>query len=265
MKFEILTLFPEMFEVFNYSIIARAREKGLIEINTMNIRDFTTNKHKKVDDYPYGGGAGMVMQAEPIYNTVEYVEKKYGYKPFTILLTPRGKKYNQEEAKKLSNIKHIMLICGHYEGLDERIMPLIDQEYSIGDFVLTGGEIASMVIVDTVSRLIPGVLSTNVSYEDESYFNNLLEYPQYTRPEEFKGMRVPEVLLSGHHKNIERWRRYQSLKITYLRRPDLLERSKLSKDDIKMLNQIKDELKNIEWFWMHIINRKICYDYLLSV
>ncbi|KRQ86961.1 tRNA (guanine-N(1)-)-methyltransferase [Caloramator mitchellensis] len=245
MKFEVLTLFPEMFDVFDYSIIARAKETGLIEINRINIRDFTNNKHKKVDDYPYGGGAGMVMQVEPIYNAVENIEKKYGYKPFTIFLTPRGKKFDQEMAKKLANIKHIMLICGHYEGIDERIMPLVDEEITIGDYVLTGGELASMVIIDSVSRLIPGVLSTNVSYEDESFYNGLLEYPQYTRPEEFRGMRVPDVLLSGHHKNIEIWRRYQSLRITYLRRPDLLKKANLSKEDLKMLNKIKEELNGI--------------------
>jgi tRNA (guanine37-N1)-methyltransferase len=241
MKFDILTLFPEMFEVFNYSIIKRAREKGIIEIHVYNIRDYSTNKHRKVDDYPYGGGAGMVMQAEPIYNAVEHVEKLYGYKPFTILMSPRGKKFNQDMAKDLSKKEHIMLICGHYEGLDERIMPLVDMEISIGDFILTGGEIATMAIVDSVSRLIPKVLSREESFEDESFSDNLLEYPQYTRPEEFRGMRVPDVLLSGHHENIRKWRRYQSLKITKERRPDLLKKAKLSKEDIELLNKINEE------------------------
>lgn len=244
MKFDVLTLFPEMFDVFKYSIIGRAQEKGIIEIRTFNIRDFSLNKHKKVDDYPYGGGAGMVMQAEPVYNCVEHIEKAHGYKPYTILLTPKGKRFNQEEAKRLLDIKHIMLICGHYEGIDERIMPLIEDEYSIGDYVLTGGELASMVIIDSVARLVPGVLSTNISYEDESYYNGLLEYPQYTRPEEFRGMKVPDVLLSGHHKNIEKWRRYQSLKITYLRRPDLLKKANLTKEDLKLLEEIKKELES---------------------
>ncbi|SEF66665.1 tRNA (guanine37-N1)-methyltransferase [Caloramator fervidus] len=243
MKFDVLTLFPEMFNVFNYSIIGRAREQKIIEINVHNIRDFSTDKHKKVDDYPYGGGAGMVMQVEPIYNCVDYLIKLYGYKPHTILLTPRGKRYDQEDAKKLSNMKHIMLICGHYEGIDERIMPIVDFEYSIGDFVLTGGELASMVIIDSVARLVPGVLSTNISYEEESFYNGLLEYPQYTRPREFRGMKVPDVLLSGNHKEIEKWRRYQSLKITYLKRPDLLNKALLTKEDKKMLDEIKKELE----------------------
>ena len=244
MKFDVLTLFPEMFEVFNYSIINRAKEKGIIEINTVNIRDFTNDKHKKVDDYPYGGGAGMIMQAEPVYNAVESIKNKYGFKPYTVLLSPRGKIYNQDRAKELSNINHIMLICGHYEGIDERITPLIDTEISIGDFVLTGGELACMAIIDSVSRMVPGVLSTSESYEEESFYSGCLEYPQYTRPEEFMGLKVPDILLSGHHENIRKWRRYQSLKLTLVRRPDLLEELKLNKEDVKMLEAIKKELKN---------------------
>lgn len=244
MKFDVLTLFPEMFEVFNYSIINRAKEKGILEINTVNIRDFTSNKHNKVDDYPYGGGAGMIMQAEPVYNAVESIKEKYGFKPYTILLSPRGKIYNQDTAKELSNIKHIMLICGHYEGIDERINPLIDTEISIGDFVLTGGELACMAIIDSVSRMVPGVLSTSESYMEESFYSGCLEYPQYTRPPEFNGLKVPDVLLSGHHENIRKWRRYQSLKLTLVRRPDLLDVLKLNKEDIKMLDAIKKELTN---------------------
>ncbi|TDT61597.1 tRNA (guanosine(37)-N1)-methyltransferase TrmD [Fonticella tunisiensis] len=241
MKFDILTLFPEMFDVFNHSIIKRAREKGIVELNVHDIRDYTTNKHKKVDDYPYGGGAGMVMQAEPIYNAVESIKEIYGYKPYTILMSPKGKKYNQDLCRELSNIKHIMLICGHYEGIDERIMPLVDLEISIGDYVLTGGEIAAMAIVDSVSRMVPGVLSTQESFENESFYEGLLEYPQYTRPEVFRGMKVPDVLLSGNHSKILEWRRYQSLKITYERRRDLIEKADLSPDDIKMLERIKKE------------------------
>jgi tRNA (guanine37-N1)-methyltransferase len=244
MIFDVLTLFPEMFEVFNYSIINRAKEKGIIEINTVNIRDFTSDKHNKVDDYPYGGGKGMIMQAEPVYNTVDSIKKKYGYKPYTILLSPRGKIYNQETAKELSNINHIMLICGHYEGIDERITPLADAEISIGDFVLTGGELACMAIIDSVSRMVPGVLSTSESYEEESFYSGCLEYPQYTRPPEFNGLKVPDVLLSGHHENIRKWRRYQSLKLTLMFRPDLIKGLKLSVEDMKMLNEIKMELKN---------------------
>lgn len=241
MIFDVLTLFPEMFEVFNHSIINKGRQKDLIHLNLFNIRDFTSNKHKKVDDYPYGGGLGMVMQAEPIYNSIDHITKRYGYKPYTILLSPRGEQFNQQTAKRLYSKKHIALICGHYEGIDERIMDLIDCELSIGDFVLTGGEIASMVIIDTVARLVPGVLSSNESYEDESFYSGVLEYPQYTRPENFMGMKVPEVLISGHHENVRQWRRYQSLKITYEKRPDLLKNIELSKEDIKMLQKIKDQ------------------------
>jgi tRNA (guanine37-N1)-methyltransferase len=241
MKFEVLTLFPEMFEVFNHSIIKRAKDKNIVEINIHNIRDYTTNKHKKVDDYPYGGGAGMVMQADPIYNTVDCITEKCGYKPYTILMSPRGKRYSQDTARNLMDKKHIMMICGHYEGIDERIMPIVDEEISIGDFVLTGGEIASMAIIDSISRLIPGVLSKEESFEDESFYDGLLEYPQYTRPEEFRGMKVPNVLLSGHHEKIEQWRKYQSLKITLERRPDLLDKANLTKKDMETIKRIKDE------------------------
>lgn len=241
MKFDVLTLFPEMFDVFNYSIINRAKEKHILEVNIHNIRDFTSNKHKKVDDYPYGGGAGMVMQAEPIYNTIDSLKEQYGYKPYTILMSPRGKRYSQNIAKDLMDKRHIALICGHYEGIDERIMPLIDMEISIGDFVLTGGEIASMAIIDSVSRLIPGVLSKEESFEDESFYEGLLEYPQYTRPEDFKGMRVPDVLISGHHEKIKQWRRLQSLKVTLERRPDLLDNVDLTKKDMEIIERIKNE------------------------
>ncbi|EYE89321.1 tRNA (guanine-N1)-methyltransferase [Fervidicella metallireducens AeB] len=242
MKFDVLTLFPEMFQVFEHSIIKRAKDKGILNINPINIRDYSGNKHKKVDDYPYGGGPGMVMQAEPIYNVVEALQNQYGYKPFTILMTPRGRKYNQNIARELSSKEHVLLICGHYEGIDERIMPLVDDEISLGDFVLTGGEIAAMAVIDSVSRLVPGVLSCNESYEDESFYNSLLEYPQYTRPEVYKGMKVPEVLLSGHHKLINEWRKYQSLKITYEKRPDLINKTKLSKEELKILDKIKKDL-----------------------
>lgn len=241
MIFDILTLFPEMFDVFNHSIIKRAKEKGILEINTVNIRDFTKDKHNKVDDYPYGGGAGMVMQAQPVYDSVEYIKNKYGYKPYTVFMTPRGVKYEQKHAQELSSRDHIMIICGHYEGIDERIMPLVDMEISIGDYILTGGEIASMAVIDSVSRLIPGVLNKNESFEFESFSDGLLEYPQYTRPEVFNGMSVPEVLISGHHENIRKWRKYESLKITLERRPELIKISQLSKEDKKILNQIKDK------------------------
>lgn len=244
MIFDILTLFPEMFEAMNHSIIKRARENGLLEINLYNIRDYSANKHKKVDDYPYGGGAGMVMQAEPIYNAVEAVKSRHGYKPYTVLMSPRGERYNQKICRSLSDINHIMLICGHYEGIDERIMPLVDMELSIGDFVLTGGEIAAMALVDSASRMVPGVLSSNESFEDESFYEGLLEFPQYTRPETILGMKVPEVLLSGNHKKIEEWRRFQSLKLTYMKRPDLLNEAGLDKKDLGMLKRIKEELSS---------------------
>lgn len=240
MIFDVLTLFPDMFDIFNHSIIGRAMGKKLIEVNTYNIRDFTSNKHKKVDDYPYGGGAGMVMQAEPVYNAVEHVTKLKGYKPYTILMSPRGRSYNQNVVKELVDKKNIMLICGHYEGIDERIMPLIDDEISIGDFVLTGGEIASMAIIDSISRLIPDVLSSSESFEEESFYDGLLEYPQYTRPEIFKGLSVPEILLSGHHAHIKEWKRYKSLEITLRKRPDLIDRATLSKKDMAIIERIKN-------------------------
>lgn len=242
MNFDVLTLFPEMFNLFEHSIIGRARENGIINICLYNIRDYTNDKHRKVDDYPYGGGYGMVMQAEPIYNACDSIIEKRGIKPYTILLSPRGERYNQSIAKELSLKDNIMLICGHYEGIDERIIPLVDCEISIGDYVLTGGELGSMVIIDSVSRLIPNVLATKESYEEESFYSGLLEYPQYTRPEEFKGMKVPDVLLSGHHENIRKWRRYQSLKITLTRRPDLIKKFSLNKEDKKFLNEIKQNL-----------------------
>lgn len=242
MNFDVLTLFPEMFNLFEYSIIGRARENGIIKICLYNIRDYTNDKHRKVDDYPYGGGYGMVMQAEPIYNAFDSIIEKRGTKPYTILLSPRGERYSQSIAKELSQKENIMLICGHYEGIDERIMPLVDCEISIGDYILTGGELGSMVIIDSVSRLIPDVLSTKESYEEESFYSGLLEYPQYTRPEEFREMKVPDVLLSGHHENIRKWRRYQSLKITLMRRPDLIKKFSLNKEDKKFLNEIKENL-----------------------
>lgn len=242
MRFDILTLFPEMFNLFNYSIINRAKEKGLIDINVFNIRNFTNDKHNKVDDYPYGGGVGMVMQPEPIYNAIDYITGKYGYKPYTILMSPRGEVLKQESIRKLSEKDHLLIICGHYEGIDERIMPIVDKEISLGDFVLTGGEIASMAVIDSVSRLVPGVLSSKESYENESFQDGLLEYPQYTRPEVFRGMKVPDVLLSGHHENIRKWRRYQSLNITKEKRPELIQYECLTNEDRKMLKRISNEI-----------------------
>jgi tRNA (guanine37-N1)-methyltransferase len=233
MKINILTLFPDMFQVFNYSIISRAVQNNILSINTVNIRDFSNNKHKKVDDYPYGGGAGMVMAPQPIVDCLEAVKQTNNGK--VIFLGPRGKTFNQELAKELAKEPELIFLCGHYEGIDERVYKYIDEEISLGDFVLTGGEMACIPIVDSICRLIPGVLSTSESFTEESFYQGLLEYPQYTRPEFFRGDRVPEVLLSGHHENVRKWRRLQSLKLTQERRPDLFKKLELSKEDYKLI------------------------------
>lgn len=233
MKIDILTLFPEMFEVLNHSIIGRASEKGILDINTHNIRNSSLNKHKKVDDYPYGGGAGMVMTPQPIVDSIRKV-KESNRGPI-IFLGPRGTKFSQDIAKKLSRESELIFLCGHYEGIDERVYKHIDMEISLGDFVVTGGEMACIPIVDSICRLLPGVLACSESFEEESFYNGILEYPQYTRPEIFEGDRVPEVLLSGHHENINKWRRRQSLLLTKLKRPDLFKLLNLSKQDEKLL------------------------------
>ena len=220
MKFDVLTLFPEMFESLNESIIGRAKEKGLIEINLINIRDFSKDKHKKVDDTPYGGGAGMVIRPDVVYDAYSSIKDRENAK--VIHLSPQGKVLNQEKVKELSNENHLILLCGHYEGIDQRVLDeIVDEEISIGDYVLTGGELPAMVVIDSVSRYVKGVLN-NESIKEESLSNNLLEYPQYTRPEEFRGRKVPEVLISGHHENIKNWRDEKSLEITKIKRPDLL-------------------------------------------
>lgn len=233
MKIDILTLFPEMFQVFNHSIIGNAMEKGILSINTTNIRDFSTNKHKKVDDYPYGGGAGMVMTPEPIVNSIKHL--KENNKGKVIFLGPRGKTLNQELCKELAKEEELIFLCGHYEGIDERVYKYIDMEISLGDFVLTGGETACIPVVDSIARMIPGVLSCNESYEEESFYEGLLEYPQYTRPFSFEGDEVPEVLISGHHENVRKWRRLKSLLITKERRRDLYKNVELTKEDKKLL------------------------------
>lgn len=239
MKFDVLTLFPDMFEaVLGDSIIGRAREKGIIELNFINIRDFSKNKHRKTDGYPYSGGGGMIMTPQPIYDAYMSIREGLGYKPLTIYLSPQGKVFNQTITKELSKEEHIVLLCGHYEGVDQRVLDeIVDMEISVGDFVLTGGEIPAMAVIDAVSRLVPGVLSCEGSYENESHFNGLLEYPQYTRPEEFMGRRVPEILISGHHAKIEEWKRHQSLLVTRKKRPDLLEKAELTEADIKFLKE----------------------------
>jgi tRNA (guanine37-N1)-methyltransferase len=217
MKFDVLTLFPEMFEPLNSSIIGRAIEKNLIQINLINIRDFSKDKHKKVDDTPYGGGAGMVMRVDIVYDAIESVRTPDSK---VYLMSPAGKVFNQGIAKELSSFKHLILVCGHYEGIDDRITNFIDGEISIGDYILTGGELASMVITDAVTRLVDGVI-TKESLDDESFNDDLLDYPTYTRPFEFKGYKVPDVLISGHHENINKWRMEERIKRTEERRPDL--------------------------------------------
>ncbi|GKX31722.1 tRNA (guanine-N(1)-)-methyltransferase [Vallitalea longa] len=234
-----MTLFPDMIrQGLNSSIIGKAQEKDLIEINTINIRDYAYNKHKQVDDYPYGGGAGMVMQPEPIYEAYKNIITKSEEKPRVIYLTPQGKTFNQEMAMELSKEKELTFLCGHYEGIDERAIDMIvTDEVSIGDYILTGGELAVMVMIDAISRLVPNVLSNEVSAETESFDDNLLEYPQYTRPAVFMDKKVPDILLSGHHKNIDDWRREQSLIRTYEKRPDLLEKADLTDKDKKFLDK----------------------------
>lgn len=224
MRIDILTLFPEMVDgVLSESIIGRARKNGYIEINCINIRDFSKDKHRRVDDYPYGGGTGMVMQAQPIYDACQSIINSSDSKPVIIYMSPQGKVFNQKTAKKLAQYEHIVLLCGHYEGVDERVIEeVVDFELSVGDYVLTGGELPAIVVADCVSRLVPGVLANEEAYTEESHYNGLLEYPQYTRPPEFMGRKVPEVLLSGHHKNITEWRREQSILRTKQKRPDLL-------------------------------------------
>lgn len=245
MRFDILTLFPKMFvSPFEESILARAIEKGLIQIQTINLREFTLDKHQVVDDTPYGGGQGMVMKVEPIARAIEWI-KSQDPQAWTVYLTPQGKPLNQEILQQLSKRSHLILLCGRYEGVDERVRDLyVDEEISIGDYVLTGGELAAMVVIDAVSRLLPGVLGSDRSAKEDSFFNSLLEYPQYTRPSEFRGVSVPEVLLSGNHEAISRWRRKEALRRTALRRPDLLSKANLSEEDKKLLEEISEEDKH---------------------
>lgn len=236
MNFHILTLFPEMVtQGLNTSIIGRAADKGLLTIEAVNIRDYTADKHKKVDDYPYGGGAGMLMQAQPVYDAWKSVVDRIGSeRPRTVYLTPQGSVFTQTLAKELAKEQDLILLCGHYEGIDERVLEEIVTDYvSIGDYVLTGGELPAMVMVDAVSRMVPGVLSNGESGCTESFENNLLEYPQYSRPEEWRGKRVPAVLLSGNHQKVDEWRREQSILRTKERRPDLFEKARLTPQERK--------------------------------
>lgn len=241
MRFDILTLFPEMFEaVLDNSIIGRAKKKGILDLNYVQIRDFAYNKHRQVDDYPYGGGAGMIMQAEPVYQAYRSVCDGLDYKPKTIYLSPQGKPFRQGTAKRLAKEEHIVLICGHYEGLDQRLIDeIVDAEISLGDFVLTGGEIAAMAVVDSVARLVPGVLKSEEAFSEESHFNGLLEYPQYTRPEVWHDRAVPDILLSGHHKNIEAWKREMSILTTLKKRRGLLAKAKLTEEERIFTEKLK--------------------------
>lgn len=233
MRFDVLTIFPESIDRFlNESIIGRARDNNIITINTVNIRDFSLDKHKKTDDYPYGGGAGMVMTPQPIYDAWSHIINQSPKKPRTIYMSPQGQVLTQDIAQRLRDEEHLILLCGHYEGVDERIIQeIVDEEISIGDYVLTGGELPAMVLIDSVSRLVDGVLSSEESYLKESHYNGLLEFPQYTRPAEYNGKEVPEILLSGHHANIEEWRFLQMLERTKEKRPDMFQEYKSENEE----------------------------------
>ena len=237
MKFDVLTLFPEMFSALDQSIIGRGKEKGLIDINLINIRDFSKDKHKKVDDTPYGGGAGMVIKPDVVYNAYSSVKSNNAK---VIYMSPQGKTLNQQIVQDLAKEENIILLCGHYEGIDQRVIDeIVDEEISIGDYVLTGGELPAMVLIDSVSRYVKGVLKED-SVEEESFTNGLLEYPQYTRPETFLGKSVPDVLISGHHENVRKWRKKQEIINTYLKRPDLLKEINLSYEEREMLKEYKN-------------------------
>ena len=250
MNFHVLTLFPEMImNGLETSILGRAAAKGIVSFEAVNIRDYTLERHGKVDDYPYGGGAGMVMQAEPIYRAYAALVEKIGKKPRVIYMTPQGQAFNQSIAEELAKEEDLVFLCGHYEGVDERVLEMIATDYlSAGDYVLTGGELPAMMMIDCISRLVPGVLNNNVSAEFETFHDNLLEYPQYTRPEVFMGKKVPDILLSGHHANVEKWRREQSIIRTLKNRPELLEDAVLSKKEQKFLDELlrQQELENTQ-------------------
>ena len=247
MQIDIITLFPQMFQgIFQESILKRAQQKNIVKINIHNLRDFAIGKHSTVDDYSYGGGAGMVLKSEPIFRAVEKIvgNRKAKYGVHIILLTPQGQTFNQDKAKELSREKHLLFICGHYEGVDERVVEnLVTDEVSIGDYVLTGGELPAMVIIDSLVRLLPGVLNKRESFENDSFYQGLLDYPHYTRPRRFRGKSVPAILLSGNHNQIKKWRRQKALENTLNKRPDLLEKIRLSAEDKKILNELRRKIK----------------------
>lgn len=243
MRVDIMTLFPDMCNaVLSESIIGRARQAGKVEINCVDIRNYTLDKHRRVDDKPYGGGMGMIMTPQPIYDCYKAICKDMGAKPHLIYLTPQGKTLTQQRVKELSKLDNLVFLCGHYEGIDERVIEELNpEEISVGDYVLTGGELPALILADSVSRMLPGVLSDDECFEEESHFNSLLEYPQYTHPSSWNGREVPEILLSGHHAKVDEWRRQKSLERTYRRRPDMLERAKLDKKDEAFLSKLEKE------------------------
>lgn len=245
MRIDIMTLFPEMCErVLDESIIGRSREGGLVEINCVNIRDYTTDKHRRVDDTTYGGGTGMIMQCQPIFDCFCELEKSIGKRPHLIYMSPQGKTLTQKRVKELAKEENIAILCGHYEGIDERVIEeLVDEEISIGDYVLTGGELPALILADSITRMLPGVLASDEAFEEESHYSGLLEYPQYTRPYEWHGKTVPDVLLTGHHANIMKWRREKSLERTLERRPDMLESAELSKKDTEYIRLLDNNRK----------------------
>ena len=245
MEIKIFSIFPEMFDgPLNSSLLGKAQDKGVLSIEVIDFREYSTNKHRAVDDYPYGGGVGMVLQPEPVISALRDRLDLEDPEQEIILMTPQGKVFTQEDAKKRAQKKKLAFVCGHYEGFDERIRSFATAEYTIGDYVLTGGEIPAMVMVDTISRLVPGVIKEQESFEEDSFYQGLLEYPQYTRPQVFEGMAVPEVLMSGHHEKIRLWRKKESLRRTLLRRPDLLENYQMSAEEKKLFAEVLEELQN---------------------
>ncbi len=248
MRIDILTLFPEMCESYIHeSVIGRAVKSGKVEIYCHNIRDYTTDKHNRVDDAPYGGGMGMIMSAQPIYDCFQALFGECEQKPLTIYMSPKGETFSQKKACALSEREHIVLLCGHYEGIDERVIEeIVDEEISVGDYVLTGGELPALTVADAVSRLLPGVLSEDVCFEEESHFSGLLEYPQYTRPYEWRGKTVPDVLMSGHHANITKWRKEKSIEITFNRRPEMLNNVEFNKKEKIFVENLKKSAKDLK-------------------
>jgi tRNA (guanine37-N1)-methyltransferase len=246
MRIDIVTIFPEAFAPLRVGVLERAQERGVLVIKVWNLRDFATDRHRTVDDYPYGGGPGMVMKPEPFFAAVEAIEREAKGRGRVLLTSPQGRRFDQRMASELAREPHLVILCGRYEGVDERVVTgLGAEEVSVGDYVLTGGELAAMVIVDATARLVPGVVGDEASVREESFTSGLLDHPHYTRPAEFRGMKVPEVLLSGDHRAIARWRRKEALRRTLLRRPDLLERAELTEEDRRLLEEVRSEMERV--------------------